>query len=60
VSSDSEEIKTLSFDEIVEYIKMGKEVPGIRDIPDLVSTETPSASTIPVPPKKPWEKEVSV
>jgi hypothetical protein len=50
------EPKGPSFDEIVELISTGKPVPGIRQIPDQLSTDLPSTSSNPVPPKKPWEK----
>ena len=49
------ESKGLSFDEIVELIATGKPVPGIRQIPDQLSTDPPSTSSSPTP-KKPWEK----
>jgi len=47
-----------SFDEIVELISSGKPVPGIRQIPDQLSTEPPSISSSPAPPRKPWESRV--
>ena len=50
------EPKGPSFDEIVELISTGKPVPGIRQIPDQLSTDPPSTSSCPAPPKKPWEK----
>jgi Family of unknown function (DUF5572) len=50
------EEKGASFEEIIQLITTGQPVPGIRQIPDQLSTELPSASSIPVPPKKPWEK----
>ncbi|KAJ1729199.1 hypothetical protein LPJ72_005095 [Coemansia sp. Benny D160-2] len=45
-----------SFVEIVDMIVQGKEIPGIRDIPDLINDQTPSASTAKAPPK-PWETQ---
>ena len=48
--------KSASFDEIIQLITTGQPVPGIRQIPDQLSTEPPSTSTSPAPPKKPWEK----
>ena len=53
------EEKGPSFEEIAELIKSGKPVPGIREIPEQLNTEPPSASSSLVPPKKPWEKAVS-
>jgi hypothetical protein len=50
------EPKGPSFDEIVELISTGKQVPGIRKIPDQLSTDPPSTSSSSAPPKKPWEK----
>jgi len=47
-----------SFDEIVELIATGKPVPGVRTIADQVSTETPSNTSTPMAPKKPWEKQM--
>ncbi|KAJ2654640.1 hypothetical protein IWW48_005981 [Coemansia sp. RSA 1200] len=45
-----------SFAEIVDMIVQGKDIPGIRDIPDLINDQTPSASTAKAPPK-PWETQ---
>ena len=59
MAADSDDVKAPSFDEIVDLITMGKPVPGIRQIPDQLSTEIPSTSSTPTPPKKPWEKDVS-
>jgi len=50
------EEKTASFEEIIQLITTGQPVPGIRQIPDQLSTEPPSTSSSPAPPKKPWEK----
>ena len=50
------EEKGASFDEIIQLISTGQPVPGIRQIPDQLSAEPPSASSIPAPPKKPWER----
>jgi hypothetical protein len=55
-SVTNEDYKSPSFDEIVELISSGKPVPGIRQIPEQLSTEPPSTSASPTPPKKPWEK----
>ena len=46
-----------SFEEIVELISSGKPVPGIRQIPDVLSSDLPSESTVKEPPKKPWERD---
>jgi hypothetical protein len=54
-SSADDDSKGPSFDEIVELISSGKPVPGIRQIPDQLSTEAPSISSASTPPKKPWE-----
>jgi len=59
MASESDEVQGPSFDEIVDLITTGKPVPGIRQIPDQLSTEIPSTSSTPTPPKKPWEKDVS-
>lgn len=56
-SNADDESKGPSFDEIVELISNGKPVPGIRQIPDQLSTETPSISSDSTPPKKPWERK---
>ncbi|KAJ1721243.1 hypothetical protein LPJ61_006067, partial [Coemansia biformis] len=45
-----------SFAEIAEMVMLGKQVPGIRQIPDKLSRELPSVSTT-RPPLKPWEKQ---
>lgn len=58
MAPESGEVKGPSFDEIVDLITTGKPVPGIRQIPDQLSTEIPSTSSTPTPPKKPWEKDV--
>jgi hypothetical protein len=57
-SSVTSETNGPSFDEIVELISAGKPIPGIRQIPDTLSTELPSISSSTVPPKKPWEQKV--
>ncbi|KAI1341893.1 hypothetical protein F5Y15DRAFT_350825 [Xylariaceae sp. FL0016] len=45
------------FEEIVEFLQTGKEIPGIRKIPDTV-VEDPSISTTGTraAPRKPWER----
>ncbi|KAJ2550912.1 hypothetical protein EV175_003888 [Coemansia sp. RSA 1933] len=43
-----------SFAQVVDMIVKGKEIPGIRDIPDKLNDQTPSKSTTKAPPK-PWE-----
>ncbi|KAJ1668739.1 hypothetical protein EV178_000002 [Coemansia sp. RSA 1646] len=43
-----------SFAEVVDMIVKGKEIPGIRDIPDKLNDQKPSESTSKAPPK-PWE-----
>ena len=59
ISSSSEnegaKMNTLSFDELAEMIATGKPIPGIKQIPNRISSETPSSS-ITSPPKKPWER----
>ncbi|KAJ2064586.1 hypothetical protein GGI17_000913 [Coemansia sp. S146] len=45
-----------SFAEIVGMITRGETVPGIRQIPDELSSLTPSTSTS-VAPRKPWEQQ---
>ncbi|KAI9503128.1 hypothetical protein BX070DRAFT_224783 [Coemansia spiralis] len=45
-----------SFAEVVEMITSGKEIPGIRDIPDKLNEQVPSMSTA-KPPPKPWERQ---
>ena len=44
-----------SFDDVVELITTGRPVPGIREIPNQINTEPPSASSGVTAPKKPWE-----
>ena len=53
---ETKEQKGASFDEIIQLITTGQPVPGIRQIPDQLSAEPPSASSVPAPPKKPWER----
>lgn len=49
--------KSLSFQEIMELVQKGEEVPGIKQIPDLVLTLSSEASKPKLEPiKKPWEK----
>ncbi|KAJ2028737.1 hypothetical protein IW146_010075 [Coemansia sp. RSA 922] len=45
-----------SFAEIVGMITRGETIPGIRQIPDELSSLTPSTSTS-VAPRKPWEQQ---
>ncbi|CAO3644279.1 unnamed protein product [Cunninghamella blakesleeana] len=44
-----------SFQEIVEMIETGKEIPGIRQIPNQLNEGTPSQPKLSARPK-PWEK----
>jgi len=44
-----------SFDDIVELITTGRPVPGIREIPNQLASESPSPSSGVASPKKPWE-----
>jgi len=46
---------TLSFDELADLITNGRPIPGIKQIPDTLNSEPPSASKITTPRKKPWE-----
>ncbi|KAI1506209.1 hypothetical protein F5X99DRAFT_365912 [Biscogniauxia marginata] len=48
------------FDEIIEFLQTGKEIPGIRKIPDTV-VEDPSITTRGrlAAPLKPWEKRAA-
>jgi Family of unknown function (DUF5572) len=47
--------KELSFGDIMEMVKAGKEIPGVRVIPDIqLGLEKASTSTLDLP-KKPWE-----
>jgi len=52
---DEFEGKAATFDEIVELIQSGKPIPGIRQIPDQLNSNTPSTSSVQAR-KKPWEK----
>ena len=48
--------KTLSFQEIMELVQKGEQVPGIKDIPDVVlELSTDAAKPKLEPIKKPWE-----
>lgn len=44
-----------SFQDIVELITSGKPVPGIMEIPDVVSQE-PSSRSVGEVRRKPWER----
>ncbi|CDH50842.1 hypothetical protein RO3G_04467 [Lichtheimia corymbifera JMRC:FSU:9682] len=44
-----------TFQELVEMIESGKEIPGIRQIPNKLNDGTPSEPKMPVR-RKPWEK----
>ncbi|KAK9474693.1 uncharacterized protein V1510DRAFT_360581, partial [Dipodascopsis tothii] len=44
-----------SFEHIVELITTGQEVPGIREIPNVVLGATASAAPAQAPRRKPWE-----
>ncbi|KAJ2818424.1 hypothetical protein FBU31_005878 [Coemansia sp. 'formosensis'] len=55
-TSLSEEPHSASFAEIVGMITRGETVPGIRHIPDELSSLPPSISTS-VAPRKPWEQQ---
>ncbi|CAO3625746.1 unnamed protein product [Cunninghamella echinulata] len=45
-----------SFQEIIEMIETGKEIPGIRQIPNQLNEGTPSQAKLTARPK-PWEKD---
>ncbi|KAJ2391576.1 hypothetical protein H4S02_001253 [Coemansia sp. RSA 2611] len=46
---------SLSFVEVVQKIAAGETIPGIRQIPDVLSEEPASKSTA-TAPRKPWEQ----
>ncbi|KAJ2000118.1 hypothetical protein GGI06_005981 [Coemansia sp. S85] len=54
--SDKEPPPSTSFAEIVGMIARGETIPGIRQIPDELSSLAPSTSTS-VAPRKPWEEQ---
>lgn len=54
--SDPPLSKQLSYEELVDLISSGKEVPGIRQIPDTVLGHDASSTATADRPKKPWEK----
>ncbi|KAG5362002.1 hypothetical protein CJU90_3475 [Yarrowia sp. C11] len=54
--SDPPLTKQLSYEELVDLISSGKEVPGIRQIPDTVLGHDASSAATADRPKKPWEK----
>ncbi|AOW00955.1 hypothetical protein B0I72DRAFT_136295 [Yarrowia lipolytica] len=54
--SDPPLTKQLSYEELVDLISSGKEVPGIRQIPDTVLGHDASSAATTDRPKKPWEK----
>ena len=55
ITTTNEEFENmLSFDEVLQLIEAGKPIPGEREIPDILNSETPSISSIPLR-KKPWE-----
>jgi Family of unknown function (DUF5572) len=53
--SEQDPTSSLTYAELVDYIKNGKTVPGIKDIPDTVLTGQGTQS-IAAKRKKPWEK----
>lgn len=56
-SSESDETLKLSFDEVMELVTHGKEVPGCRKISvDIQDDATPTESTLHLP-HKPWQSE---
>lgn len=55
MAPNTDDDKGPSFDEVVELIQSGKPIPGIRQIPEQLNTETPSVSSSVTSPKKPWE-----
>lgn len=54
--SDPPLTKQLSYEELVDLISSGKEVPGIRQIPDTVLGHDAASTQTADRPKKPWEK----
>ncbi|KAI8806090.1 hypothetical protein BJ742DRAFT_774587 [Cladochytrium replicatum] len=46
----------LSFAKICEMVARGEPIPGIKQIPDKINEEAPSASTL-KPRRKPWERK---
>ncbi|KAF7730839.1 hypothetical protein EC973_001357 [Apophysomyces ossiformis] len=46
--------KRLTFDQIVEMIETGQEIPGIKQIPNKLNESTPSKPALTIRPK-PWE-----
>ncbi|KAJ8659745.1 hypothetical protein O0I10_004338 [Lichtheimia ornata] len=56
-NDDEDKPPKFTFQELVEMIESGKEVPGIRQIPNKLNDGTPSEPKMPVR-RKPWEKAV--
>ncbi|KAI8895605.1 hypothetical protein BC833DRAFT_529238 [Globomyces pollinis-pini] len=54
INKVNDEPKALTFNEIMELVQSGKEVPGIRTIPNICHTDGQSHATL-IPKKKPWE-----
>ncbi|KAI8393534.1 uncharacterized protein BYT42DRAFT_609322 [Radiomyces spectabilis] len=53
-SQDDERPPRLTFQEIVQMIETGQEIPGIKQIPDTLNEGTPSTPKLKARPK-PWE-----
>ncbi|KAJ2883228.1 hypothetical protein IWW38_005568 [Coemansia aciculifera] len=47
---------SVPFAQVVDMIRRGETIPGIREIPDGINSHTPSTSTS-VAPRKPWEQK---
>ena len=48
-----------SLSEVYEMLQRGEKLPGVRDIPDRLSSDTPSKSNEFSAPK-PWDKKVEI
>ncbi|CDS13089.1 hypothetical protein LRAMOSA05273 [Lichtheimia ramosa] len=53
-NDDDDKPPKFTFQELVEMIESGKEIPGIRQIPNKLNEGTPSEPKMPVR-RKPWE-----
>ncbi|KAJ2574620.1 hypothetical protein GGH95_003878, partial [Coemansia sp. RSA 1836] len=47
---------SVPFAQVVDMIRRGETIPGIREIPDEINRHAPSTSTS-VAPRKPWEQQ---
>ncbi|KAJ2747786.1 hypothetical protein GGI20_000256 [Coemansia sp. BCRC 34301] len=54
-TTDQQALPPIPFAKVVDMIRRGETIPGIRKIPDEINSHVPSTSTS-VAPRKPWEQ----